>query len=139
MHSDSDASNRDALERAISSWNRGDLNQYLRLYSGDVALHGYAGVEHGIASVRQFYEAWWQAFPGSQLVLEDAVVSDDRVACRFQIAGTHGGPFQGIPASGRPISVAGFTILRFKGGACVERWSLVDSLGLLAQIGALEA
>jgi hypothetical protein len=35
--------------------------------------------------------------------------------------------------------VSGFTILRFSGGRCVERWSLVDSLGLLTQIGALKA
>jgi steroid delta-isomerase-like uncharacterized protein len=132
-------SNRERLERAIASWNRGDLTQYLRLYSDDVVIHGYAGLEPGIANVRRFYEAWWEAFPASQLILEDAVDAGDRVACRFHITGTHGGPFQGIAASGRPISVSGFTILRFSDGACVERWSLVDSLGLLTQIGALGA
>lgn len=139
MKRDDDVSNRDALERAIASWNDGDLAQYLRLYCDDVVLHGYVGVEPGIANVRRFYEAWWAAFPASQLILEDAVVAGDRVACRVRITGTHGGPFQGIPPSGCPISVSGFTILRFDDGVCVERWSLVDSLGLLTQIGALRA
>lgn len=134
---DNSESNREVLERAIASWNRGNLEQYLRLYSDDVVLHGYAGVEPGIANVRRFYEAWWKAFPASQLILEDAVVAGDRMACRFQITGIHGGPFQGIPPSGRPISVSGFTILNFSDGRCVERWSLIDSLGLLTQIGAL--
>lgn len=139
MQSDNDVSNRQILERALTAWNRGDLAQYLGLYSDDVVIHGYADLEPGIANVRRFYEAWWEAFPGSQLSLEDAVVAGDRVACRFLITGTHGGPFQGIPPSGRPISVAGFTIVRFSDGVCVERWSLVDSLGLLTQIGALGA
>ena len=136
MKRNDDVSNRETLERAIASWNRGDWAQYLRLYSDDVVLHGYADLEPGIANVRRFYEAWWAAFPASQLILEDAVVAGDRVACRFRITGTHGGRFQGIPPSGCPISVSGFTILRFSDGVCVERWSLVDSLGLLTQIGA---
>lgn len=130
-------SHREILERAIAAWNRGDLTEYLRLYSDDVVLHGYAGLDPGIANVRRFYEAWWAAFPGSQLILDDAVAAGDKVACRVRIAGVHGGPFQGVPASGAPISVSAFTILRFGDGKCVERWSLVDSLGLLTQIGAL--
>lgn len=137
MQRDDGVSNREALERAVASWNRGDLAQYLRLYGDDVVLHGYTGVEPGIANVRRFYDAWWEAFPASQLILDDTVVAGDKVACRLQITGTHGGPFRGIPASGKLISVSGFTILRFNDGVCVERWSLVDSLGLLTQIGAL--
>ena len=139
MKRDNDVSNREVLERAIAAWNGGDLAQYLRLYSDDVVLHGYAGVEPGIASVRRFYEGWWEAFPGSQLILYDAVVAGDKIACRVQITGIHGGVFQGIAPSGAAISVFGFTILRFSDGACVERWSLVDSLALLTQIGALKA
>ena len=139
MKRDDEVSNRETLERAIAAWNRGDLAQYLRLYSDDVVLHGYADLDPGIANVRRFYEAWWAAFPASQLIVEDAVVAGDRVACRFRITGTHGGPFQGIPPSGCAISVSGFTILRFSNGACVERWSLVDSLGLFTQINAPRA
>lgn len=133
------ALNQQALQHALESWNHGDLAQYLRLYSDDVVLHGYAGLEPGRANVRRFYEAWWQAFPASQLMVQDLIATDDKVACRFLIEGEHTGPFQGVPPSGRHISVSGFTILRFVDGQCVERWSLVDSLGLLTQIGALRA
>lgn len=131
------ALNRLSVQHAIDHWNRGDLEQYLRLYSDDVVLHGYAGLEPGAANVRRFYEAWWQAFPASQLVVEDLIAADDKVACRLLIEGTHTGSFQGIPPAGRHVSVSAFTILRFVDGKCVERWSLVDSLGLLTQIGAL--
>lgn len=137
MQTDAAAFNRQAVEQAIDHWNRGDLANYLRLYSDDVVLHGYAGLEAGFANVRRFYEAWWQAFPASQLVLKDVIAAGDKVVCRFLIEGTHAGPFQGVPPSGRPVSVSGFTILRFHDGKCVERWSLVDSFGLLTQIGAL--
>ena len=130
-------SNRRAVEQAIDSWNRGDLLEYLRLYRDDVVLHGYAGLEPGLENVHRFYEDWWRAFPGSKLVLDDLISVEDKVVCRFLIDGTHAGPFQGIPASGKAVSVSGFTILRFVESKCVERWSLVDSLALLTQIGAL--
>ncbi|MGE3491984.1 MAG: ester cyclase [Vicinamibacterales bacterium] len=139
MPTNSETSNQRAIERAVDNWNRGSLLDYLRLYGADVVLHGYVGVEPGLEGVRKFYEDWWLAFPGSQLVLEDMVSAGDRVACRLMIEGTHAGPFQGIPSSGKKVSVSGFTILRFAEGQCIERWSLVDSLTLLTQIGALGA
>lgn len=139
MNTNAETSNQRAIEQAIGHWNRGNLPEYLRLYGPDVVLHGYAGVEPGFAGVRRFYEDWWQAFPGSQLVLKDMFSSGDRVACRLVIEGRHAGPFQGLPSSGKVVSVSGFTILRFVEGQCVERWSLVDSLTLLTQIGALGA
>lgn len=127
----------DALERAGQRWNAGDLAGYLRLYDEDVVLHGYAGVEPGLASVRRFYEGFWAAFPSSRLVFEDMFASGDRVACRFVVEGVHAGPFLNLEATGRPISLPGITILRFREGRCVERWSQADFLGLMAQLGML--
>lgn len=139
MTTTSETTNQRAIEQAVDHWNRGNLPEYLRLYAADVVMHGYAGVEPGFVNVQKFYEDWWLAFPGSQLVLKDTVSSGDKVACRLLIEGTHAGPFQGLPSSGKAVSVSGFAILRFVEGQCVERWSLVDSLALLAQVGALGA
>ncbi len=129
--------NQAALERARQQWNAGNLEGYLQLYASDVVLHGYAGVEPGLASVRQHYQAFWAAFPGVQLVFEDVFAIADRMACRFVVHATHHGPFQGIPPTGKQITVPGITILRFSEGKCVERWSQADSLSLLSQLGAL--
>lgn len=126
-----------ALERAGQHWNAGDLSGYLQLYDEGVILHGYAGVEPGLASVRRFYEGFWQAFPDSRLIFEDVFASGDRVACRFFVEGIHGGPFLGLEPTGREVRLPGITILRFQGNRCVERWSQADFLGLLVQLGAI--
>lgn len=130
---------RAALEQARGCWNRGDLSGYLQLYDPDVVLHGYAGVEPGLRSVQRFYEAFWSAFPGSQLTIEDLLSAGDTLACRFVIQAVHAGPFQGLPATGKAIVMPGITMLRFAGGRCVERWSQADALGLLVQLGAFPA
>lgn len=129
--------NKAALERAQQQWNAGNLEGYLQLYASDVVLHGYAGVDPGLASVRQFYQGFWAAFLGSRLVFEDVFATADRVACRFVVHATHQGPFQGTPPTGKQISLPGITILRFAEGKCVERWSQADFMGLRAQLGAL--
>ena len=126
--------NKATLERARERWNAGDERGYLALYDANAVLHGYPGVEPGLDSIRHFYEGFWAAFPGSQLIFEDVLAEGDRVAVRFRLEGTHQGEFQCIPATGRPIALSGITILRFAGGKCVERWSRADFAGLLSAI-----
>jgi predicted ester cyclase len=112
---------------------------YFDLYTDETVLHGYPGVEPGLESIKQFYAAFWAAFPDARLTASDMLGEGDSLACRFRIDATHRGEFLGVPSTGRPISFEGITILRFAGGRCVERWSQADFLGVLQQIGALPA
>jgi steroid delta-isomerase-like uncharacterized protein len=130
--------NKAILQRAARNFsNAATRNDYLDLYAADIVLHGYQGVEPGIASAAQFYQAFWDAFPDCVLHIEDMVAEADKIACRFVVRGSHRGVFQGIPPTGKPISLSGITILRFVDGRCVERWSQADFMGLLQQLGVL--
>lgn len=104
------------------------------LYAPSIVLHGYAGVEPGLASVTAFYDVLWSAFPDARVVLHDVVEEGDRLACRFTLTGTHHGEFMSVAPTGRAIAMDGITILRFAGGQCVERWSQADFPGLMAQL-----
>lgn len=110
--------------------------RYFDLYSEDVVLHGYQGVEPGLASVKQFYAGIWSAFPDASVEVLDWLEQGDKVALRFVLKATHAGPFLGIPGTGKPVLLPGMTFLRFAGGKCVERWSAADFLAVLGQIGA---
>jgi steroid delta-isomerase-like uncharacterized protein len=129
-------SNVAALHAAAAQWNAGDLEGYLALYDPAAVLHGYARVEPGLSGIRQFYQAFWAAFPGSRLTFEDVFASGEKVACRFLLQGEHRGTFQGIAATGAQIRMPGITILEFQDGRCIRRWSHADTVGLLQQLGA---
>jgi steroid delta-isomerase-like uncharacterized protein len=128
-----------ALTRARERWNADDLNGYLALYHPDAVLRGAAGVGPGIDNIRQFYQAFRVAFPGSQLAFEDVFAAGDKVTCRYVVHGKHTGPFQGMPATQKEFSLPGITVLRFVDDQCVERWSQADFLSLLQQLGAIPA
>ncbi|HEU0023534.1 MAG TPA: ester cyclase [Thermoleophilaceae bacterium] len=127
------------LDRAIADWNRGDLERYLTLYDEGIRLHGYAPEPMDKESVRGFYEQHFAAFPGGQIELLHTFADGDDVVTRFVMRGRHEAEFLGVPATGRDIELNGITILRFRDGLVVERWSQADMLGLLVQFGAVPA
>jgi predicted ester cyclase len=130
-------SNRDIVERALLCFaDPQRREQYFDVYSENVILHGYSGVEPGLDSVRRYYAEIWSVFPDARVIAEELIETDDKVILRFAMVGTHTQPFLGIDATGRSVRIPGMTILRFKDQKCVERWSVTDSLSLLAQLGA---
>jgi len=58
---------------------------------------------------------------------------------RFTWYGTHQGTFMGIPATGRQVAVKGMVIDRVVDGKWKDSRILMDTLGLLQQLGALPA
>jgi len=112
---------------------------YFDLYSEDVVLHGYDGIEPGLDSVKRYYAGIWAVFPDARVNAEEMIEINDRVILRFimtgTMTGTHRAPFLGLNATGRSVRLPGMTILRFIDQKCVERWSVTDSLSLLAQLG----
>ena len=129
--------NLDRLRRAVDAWNAGDLDTYLELYDDAISLHGYSPQPMSKTEVRGFYTMIFAAFPGSTLTIDETIVEGDRVALRFVQQGTHAGVFMGLPASGKDFAMTGQTVLHFRDGRVVERWSSADMLGLLVQLGAM--
>jgi len=131
--------NEEALERARQAWNAGNLDGYLELYDDSIRLHGYSPEPMDKTAVRAFYEGIFAAFDNPTLAFDEVFGDGDRLVIRFTMTGTHRGDFMGIPATETPITLPGLTILHFKDGRCVERWSNADMLGLLVQLGAVPA
>ncbi len=111
-------------------------NEYFQFYSDDIIVHGYHGIEPGLENVKQFYYAFWKAFPDAQVTVEDIVGDGDTLAARYIITGILHETFMGVAATGQRIELPGISILHFRNGKCFERWTCSDSLVLLKQIGA---
>ena len=129
--------NRDALLHAIERWNEGDLDGYLELYDESIALHGYSEAPMAKSEARGYYQGLFGSLSDMRLQIHQVVEDTNNVAARFILTGRHTGELSGVPATGRTVTQEGMTILHFANGRCIERWSVVDVLAMLVQIGAM--
>ena len=121
-------------------WNLGELNALDELLAvGFVGHRSDRGDDIGPDAVKESVLALCAAFPDGKFEIEDMVSEGDRVAVRFTARASHKGEFRGIAATGRRIEVQGIAIYRISGGRIVERWEMMDRLGLLTQLDALPA
>jgi steroid delta-isomerase-like uncharacterized protein len=130
-------SNRESFSHAVKCFSDPQRrNEYFQLYSDDIILHGYQGIEPGLGSVKQFYYAFWRLFPDAQVLIQELLGEGDTLVARYTITGTLHEHFMGVPATGQRIELPGISILHFRNGQCFERWTCSDSLVLFNQIGA---
>ena len=131
-------SNRAALESAVTHFNDEQGREvYFDLYAEDAVFHRAPPLPPGKEAIKTWYRGLWSAFPDIQLTLGNIVAEGDFVANNFSLQGTHLGKFLGVAATGKAVSFAGVTILKFRNTKCVERWSQSDVLGILRQIGGI--
>lgn len=114
----------------------GNLERVKQLLAPGFQLHLPAlaapwGVEDLLKDIREFYAA----FPDATHAIAALVAEGDLVAVRVNVLGTHRGEYQGIPATGKPVKVAGTHVVRMEDGKIREFWALEDMLNLMQQLG----
>ncbi len=67
------------------------------------------------------------------------VAEGDLVVIRETYRLTHHGEFQGLPPTGKDVSVTGTEIYRIVDSKFVEQWVEADMLGLMQQLGVIPA
>ena len=93
----------------------------------------------GMDQLRAVVGMWRGGFDMA-FTVEDQISQGDRVATRWTWNATHTGDFMGIPAGGKKVAMTGTTTFRCRDdGKIAEAWWQYDRLGLMAQLGALDA
>jgi steroid delta-isomerase-like uncharacterized protein len=86
------------------------------------------------AGVGQMFAA---AFPDLAVTIDEQVAEGEQVVSRLHFAGTHRHDFQGIPGTGKAISLEGYILDRISDGKIVEHRAMFDTLTLLQQLGVI--
>ncbi len=91
----------------------------------------------GLEGLKDILRAMRAGFPDIVFSIQEQVAERDKVASRFEWTGTHKGEFLGIPATGRTVRVWGMVIDRLQDGRIKDTRILMDTFGLLGQLGVL--
>lgn len=97
----------------------------------------FPGQGPGLAGLMETVVALRTAFPDMRWRVDEQIAEDQRVLTRFVWEGTHRGNFLGMPATGRAVSVWGMVIDQFDGAKVRSTRILMDTMGLMQQLGAL--
>jgi steroid delta-isomerase-like uncharacterized protein len=102
-----------------------------------VELDPFPGQGPGRQGLKDVLSAFIAGFPDMHWAIEEQIAEGDKVMTRFTWTGTHQGAFMGIPATGKLVKVKGVVIDRVVDGWMVDSRILMDSMGMLQQLGVL--
>lgn len=87
--------------------------------------------------LRQHREAWLNAIPDLYIEMPHTSEGDRMVVVQWRLRGTHLGSGLGIPPSGMPIDISGFTTVWFRDDRIVrgvDRWNRGEFIASLMQL-----
>jgi len=100
----------------------------------NIELHG-SSLAPGLEMVKQWLTMFAAAFPDGYTTIEDMVAEEEKVVARTVFNGTQKAEIQGIPATGKTVSMPGIAIFRMDNGKIAEGWLVNDNLSLMQQLG----
>jgi len=104
-----------------------------------VELDPLPGQQQGREGLKDVLVYMRTAFPDMHWTVSEQICEGDKVVSRFTWTGTHRSTFLGIPATGRPVEVKGVVIDRLESGKMADSRILMDTLGIMHQLGAIPA
>jgi steroid delta-isomerase-like uncharacterized protein len=122
------------IEEAL---NKGNINAAEQFVCKDVVEQvPFPGQGPGLDGLKDVLRGMRAAFPDLHFSVEEQIAEGEKVLTRFEWTGTHHGEFLGVPSTGRRVTVWGMVIDRLQDGRIKDTRIIMDTLGLMIQLGA---
>ncbi len=123
----------------FSAVERHDLARLRELAHPDYVYVGTDGVEGDIEAGVAVAELYTTAFPDLSFeVRATHAPSDDVSVVELVARGTHTGPLDGIPPTGRRAEVVGCNVVEIRDGKIHRERDYFDTMALMRQLGLAE-
>ena len=129
---------RDLIIQLYETFDRGDFDKVREMLSEKFVAH-LVGMSATLDrdEFTEFGTKFRQAFPNGHHNFDRPICEGDRVVTCGTFTGTHLGNFQGLPATGRSVTIAVMHIDRVSDGKVVEHWGQGDQAGMMRQLGII--
>lgn len=134
MARNSKSNERLARDHFLGLFNRGELGQ--DLLADGFRIHANSHDPRTVQEQLRAVEIYREAFPDFSVSIEDAFATDDRVALRVTVTGTHESELSGTAATGVVVEIPAIAIYSVTDGLLVEAWAVADNAGLHDQVRA---
>ena len=128
--------NKETVRSLYESITHGAVDDMDRYMSPDFVDHNpFPGQRPGLQGVKDSFNEFRRSFSDSRMEIEELIAEGDRVVSRATMYGRHTGDFNGLPPTGKEVSLPLIDIFGFSGGKITEHWGLADNDTLLGQLG----
>jgi len=135
----------DVVERFFTEvWNRRDFAALDEIVDQTCVTHQVRSASEPISTaargpqaLRQHIEAWLAAFPDIRVTTDLRCACGNDVISWVTMRGTHRAAWQGVPPTGREITIRTVAQHRIEDGRIVEDWVMVETLGFYQQLGLI--
>ncbi len=124
----------------IDAFNAGDHARETALRTADYTAHTPESLGTDVldsAAWVAFLDGFRAGFPDLHLEVVDTAADEHVVAQRILFTGTHTGPFNGLPPTGRKVRFGGIEMNRMVDGKVAEHWFQLDAVTLFSQLGLM--
>lgn len=90
---------REAVQRLGNTFNNPQIRNpsYFDLYDDSLTTHGFPpDLPANKEGLKQFMQLLWKAFPDIRIKPDDIIIEGNKVACRYELTGTHEGEFMDL-------------------------------------------
>jgi steroid delta-isomerase-like uncharacterized protein len=91
----------------------------------------------GVEGFKELIGVYRTAFPDMKLTIEEVIAEGDNVITWATFTGTHKGPLEGLPATGKSVKVKDVDLWVVRNGKIVETRTNFDQWGLMKQLGVI--
>jgi steroid delta-isomerase-like uncharacterized protein len=128
--------NKELVRQMYEAIDEQDFETFSGLSAPDGVCH-IPGVPEAVPleAATQVIKSYYDAFPDSTHDIKAVIAEGDMVAVIFTQVSTHTGDYEGIPPTGKKISVECQHMFRLANGKIAEAWMVEDNLGMMMQLG----
>ena len=129
--------------KGIGAWERGDADAFVSLFADNFTWRDWTLPEpiKDKEGARNYFNAWFTAFPDLRIKSITRIVGDDSVARELEFNGNHRGPLvmgdKEIPPTNKYVVGRGIYFARFENGKIVGFSTHADVAGMMMQMGMM--
>ncbi|HEY1294196.1 MAG TPA: ester cyclase [Chloroflexota bacterium] len=130
--------NKALVRRVLDIINQRNLDAADDVIGSNYVYHSPGAPEvRGPEGFKQLIGMYLSAFPDIEMSLVDMVAENDLVMIQWAASGTHQGEIMGVAPTGKRVTMMGMIKSRVVGNRIVEDVEVLDTLGLLQQLGGM--
>lgn len=127
------------IREMCAAWTSHDAGKISSFFTDDSVYENVPRHQtyQGRAGVEGYVRVNFDAFPDVRFDVASVFAAGDRVALEWVMTGTHTGPLQDLPPTGKPFSLQGCSIIQLRDGRILRNTDYWDFMTFLHQLGVM--